>query len=193
LSLVLAIDSTYEWGSLALARDGEILDEVVMHAPSGFSRVLYTEMQMLLGRNRIGLKEIDCFAAASGPGSFTGVRVGLACIKGLAETLGKGAAGVSTLEALASLGAAPLRAAILDAGRGEVYAAVYDSAGRVVSPEVVTSREAFVAALPDGVEIIEPRPIAGAIARIAPGRMQDPAALDANYVRRSDAELRWKE
>jgi tRNA threonylcarbamoyladenosine biosynthesis protein TsaB len=153
----------------------------------------------LLARNRVSLRDIDCFAAASGPGSFTGVRVGLACVKGLAEALGKPAAGVSNLKALASLGTAPLRAAIIDARRGEVYAAIYDDAGRVVSPEVVTRREQWALALPAGdVEWIEqdlgaPRKLAGAIARIAPAEMQDPAGLDANYVRRSDAELSWKE
>ena len=80
-----------------------------------------------------------------------------------------------------------------------MYAAIYDDAGRVVSPEVVTRREQWTLALPAGdVEWIEqdlaaPRKLAGAIARIAPAEMQDPAGLDANYVRRADAELSWKE
>jgi tRNA threonylcarbamoyladenosine biosynthesis protein TsaB len=197
--LVLAIDTTLEIGSLALARGDEILEEVEVRAPAGFAQILYRELQELLARNRVSLRDIDCFAAASGPGSFTGVRVGLACVKGLAEALGKPAAGVSNLKALASLGTAPLRAAIIDARRGEVYAAIYDDAGRVVSPEVVTRREQWALALPAGdVEWIEqdlgaPRKLAGAIARIAPAEMQDPAGLDANYVRRSDAELSWKE
>jgi tRNA threonylcarbamoyladenosine biosynthesis protein TsaB len=197
--LVLAIDTTLEIGSLALARGDEILEEVELRAPSGFAQILYGELEALLARNRVSLPEIDCFAAASGPGSFTGVRIGLACIKGLAEALGKRAAGVSNLKALASLGTAPLRAVTIDARRGEVYAAVYDDAGRVVAPEVVTQREQWMQALPAGeLEWIEqdvaaPRKLAGAIARIAPAEMRDPAALDANYVRRSDAELFWKE
>jgi tRNA threonylcarbamoyladenosine biosynthesis protein TsaB len=201
--LVLAIDTTLEIGSLALARGDEILEEVEVRAPAGFAQILYRELEELLARNRVSLRDIDCFAAASGPGSFTGVRVGLACVKGLAEALGKPAAGVSNLKALASLGTAPLRAAIIDARRGEVYAAIYDDAGRVVSPEVVTRREQWTLALPardpaGDIEWIEqdlaaPRKLAGAIARIAPPEMQDPAGLDANYVRRSDAELSWKE
>ncbi len=72
---------------------------------------------------------VDCFAAASGPGSFTGVRVGLACVKGLAEALGKPAVAVSNLRAIASFGTAPWRAVVLDARRGEIYGAVYDAAG----------------------------------------------------------------
>ena len=197
--LVLAIDTTLEIGSLALARGDEILDEVEICAPAGFAQVLYGELQQFLVRNRVELSDIDCFAAASGPGSFTGVRIGLACVKGLADALGKPAAGVSNLRALASLGTRPRRAVIIDARRGEVYAAVYDDAGRVVSPEVVTPRDPWVEALPPGaIEWIEqdlaaPRKLAGAIARIARGEMQDPAALDANYLRRSDAELFWKE
>jgi tRNA threonylcarbamoyladenosine biosynthesis protein TsaB len=197
--LVLAIDTTLEIGSLALARGEEILEEVEVRAPSGFAHILYAELEALLARNDISLADIDCFAAASGPGSFTGVRIGLACIKGLAEAMGKPAAGVSNLRALASLGRSPLRAAIIDARRGEVYAAVYDAAGQLVSPEVVTRREAWIEALPGGpIERIEqdltsPHKLAGAIARIAPSVMQDPAVLDANYVRRSDAEMFWKE
>ena len=70
------------------------------------------------------LEEIDCFAAASGPGSFTGVRVGLAAVKGLAEALGKPAVGISNLRALSLFGKAALRAVVLDARRGEVYGAV---------------------------------------------------------------------
>jgi tRNA threonylcarbamoyladenosine biosynthesis protein TsaB len=148
--------------------------------------------------------------------------VGLACIKGLAEALGKPAVAVSNLEALASFGTAPLRAVVLDARRGEIYGAVYDDAGRVAAPEVVTKFPAWLATLPEGdVEFIStdfttfrpalagtrferariataPPALAGAIARIAlarflGGHASDPAALDANYVRRSDAELFWKE
>src|ERR1022692_920987 len=76
--LVLAIDTTHEFGSLALLRGTETVDEVLLHAPTGFAHVLYPQLSRLLDRNGIALGSIDCFAAASGPGSFTGVRVGLA-------------------------------------------------------------------------------------------------------------------
>ncbi|HYW45782.1 MAG TPA: tRNA (adenosine(37)-N6)-threonylcarbamoyltransferase complex dimerization subunit type 1 TsaB [Bryobacteraceae bacterium] len=197
--LVLAVDTTQELGSLALARGGEILEETEIHEPTGFAHVLYGHLAALLERHGVRPREIDCFAAASGPGSFTGVRVGLACIKGLAEAAGRPAVAVSNLQALATFGAAPLRAVMLDARRGEIYGAVYDAAGRIVLPEVVAKLDSWLETLPAGAELVKgPRPLAAAVARIATGSFRsgeasDPAALDANYVRRSDAELFWKD
>jgi tRNA threonylcarbamoyladenosine biosynthesis protein TsaB len=210
--LILAIDTTGEHGSIALARGAETLEELAIHAPTGFAHVLYGHLRELLDRQRVALGQIDCFAAASGPGSFTGVRVGLACVKGLADAQGKPAAAVSNLEAVAHFGRAALRAPLLDARRGEIYGAVYDAAGRLVCPEVVAKLPAWLGSLPEGVELVAQdfgpfegalpdlprvtasRVLAAAVARIALDRpWQDPAALDANYVRRSDAELFWKE
>jgi tRNA threonylcarbamoyladenosine biosynthesis protein TsaB len=220
--LVLGIDTTHEFGSLALVRGADLLDEIVIHAPAGFGQVLFERVGALLERNRVAVEQVDCFAAASGPGSFTGVRVGLASVKGLAEAMGKPAAAVSNLRAVASFGSAPLRAAVLDARRGEIYGAVYDSAGRLVSPETVMKFPEWLAQLPDGelefvstdfapfaaalagtrfastLAVTAPRALAGAVARIASaaferGESSPPAALDANYVRRSDAELFWKD
>ena len=76
-----------------------------LHAPDGFAHVIYGYVEEILRRNRVKLAEVDCFAAASGPGSFTGVRVGLACIKGLAEAMGRPAVGVSNLQAIGRLSA----------------------------------------------------------------------------------------
>lgn len=216
MPLVLAVDTTHEYGSLALARGCDTLDEAPLHSPSGFAHVIYGELQGLLQRSGFDLRQIDCFAAASGPGSFTGVRVGLACVKGLAEATGRPAIAVSNLQAIAAFGAGPLRAPVLDARRGEVYGAVYDAGLRLVEPERVTRLDSWLASLPHGtIEFVSPdfgdwgerlpgprttapRALAAAIARIAAGRWKqgerpDPAALDANYVRRSDAELFWRE
>jgi len=220
--LVLAVDTTHEFGSLALARGGQTIEEVLVRAPDGFGHVIYGHLARLLDGQCVKLAAIDCFAAASGPGSFTGVRVGLACVKGLAETAGKPAVAVSNLQVLASFGTAGLRAVVLDARRGEVYGAVYDDAAKLVTPEVVARFPAWLATLPAGeLEFVSPdftpfhallagtrfeharvvtapRALAAAIARLALARLlhgeaSDPAALDANYVRRSDAELFWKE
>ncbi|MBA0088090.1 MAG: tRNA (adenosine(37)-N6)-threonylcarbamoyltransferase complex dimerization subunit type 1 TsaB, partial [Acidobacteria bacterium Pan2503] len=68
--LVLAVDTTHEFGSLALARGEETLEEVPLHAPGGFAQVIYGSLGQLLERHRVGLDAIDCFAAACGPGSF---------------------------------------------------------------------------------------------------------------------------
>ncbi len=220
--LILALDTTHETGSLALARGAAILEERTLRSPGGFAHVIYPELESLLAGHELTAGAIDCFAAAAGPGSFTGVRVGLACVKGLAEAAGKPAVGVSNLEALACFGTAGLRAVVMDARRGDVYAAVYDGARQLVEPEMVAKLASWLETLPEtGLEfvstdfepledqlagtrfektprVIAPAALASTIARIAferwlRGEAGDPAALDANYVRRSDAELFWKE
>jgi tRNA threonylcarbamoyladenosine biosynthesis protein TsaB len=196
VTLVLAVDTTQEHGSIALVRDGALLEEVTIHSPSGFAHVLYGHLRDLLDRCDVRLGEIDLFAAAAGPGSFTGVRVGLACVKGLAEAMSKPAAAVSNLQALATFGTARLRAPVIDARRGEIYGAVYDDAGTLVIPEVVAKFDEWRLTIPSEAELIgndPPKALAAAVARLAPRQARDPAALDANYVRRSDAELFWKE
>ena len=218
MSLILAVDTTGERGSLALLRDGELLEETLVHAPTSYSPILYGALSGLLERHGVTLAQVSCFAAASGPGTFTGVRVALACVMGLAEAVGRPAVAVSNLEAVSRYGSAPLRAVALDARRGEIYGAVYDSECRAVTSEIVTKLEPWLENLPAGVgEFLSndlgldlagtrfdharvttaPRELAAAVARIAAARFErgevsDPATLDANYVRRSDAELALK-
>jgi tRNA threonylcarbamoyladenosine biosynthesis protein TsaB len=212
--VILSIDSTSEWGSIALTDRDTLVEEVELHSPDGFGHVLFPALQQLLARHNISVKDLDSVAAASGPGSFTGVRVGLAAVKGLAEAAGKKAVAVSNLRALASFGTVRLRAAVMDARRGEVYVAVYDNKLESVLPETVAKLPDWLRTLPaDGLEFVAaagfsldtaspviqaPRALAAAIGRIAwqefsSGRALDPAAIDANYVRRSDAELLWKD
>ena len=152
MPLILAVDTTTEYGSLALVRDGELIEESLLHAPGSFSPVLYEELERLLQRHAVKLADVDCFAAASGPGTFTGVRVALACVMGLAEAIGRPAVAVSNLQAVARFGAARLRGVALDARRGDIYGAVYDDAGRPIAPEVVTKLEPWLQSLPGGVE-----------------------------------------
>ncbi len=200
--MILAIDTTSEFGSIALTEANVVVEEIALHAPEGFGHVLFGHIEELLERNGITVYQMECFAAASGPGSFTGVRVGLTAAKGLAEATGKRMVAVSNLRALASFGTAPLRATAIDARRGEIYGAVYNSQLELVMPEVVTKLDSWLATLPHGSELISsittPRALAAAIGHIAwdeftLGRSSDPAEIDANYVRRSDAELFWKE
>jgi tRNA threonylcarbamoyladenosine biosynthesis protein TsaB len=210
--LILAVDTTHDCGSIALARGETLLEEMPLHASTGFAQILYGCISELLGRHAVALAEIDLFATASGPGSFTGVRVGMACVKGLAEARAKPAVAVSNLDVLAHFGKRPLRAPLLDARRGDVYGAVYDAAARIVVPEMVAKLPVWLASLPPGIEFVSndftafgdalsdgprvtaPRELAAMVARIAATREpQDPAALDANYVRRSDAEMAWKD
>ena len=194
--LILAVDTTNEHGSLALSEGTRLIEEVTLHAPSGYSEILFGAIRSLLESHQTSIAGVDLFAAASGPGTFTGVRVGLACVKGLAEAMNKPVAAISNLEAVALFGRKGLRAVTLDARRGEVYAALYDADGRAVLPERVAFRDAFEAALPDGdIEFISYEgPLAAAIARIAArrlatGNVSDPAGVEANYIRRTDAEL----
>ncbi len=219
---ILAIDTTAEFGSIALIRDGDVHEEVLLHSPDGFGHILFDHIKRLLALHGLQACDIDCFACASGPGSFTGVRVGLSAAKGLAEACGKPMVAVSNLQAVSAFGSASLRAAILDARRGEVYGALYNASLDVVLPETVAKFPIWLDSLPDGeVEFLStdlspflnafegtrfsaavkqtvPRGLAAAIGRIAArqygaGAALDPAAIDANYVRRSDAELFWKE
>jgi tRNA threonylcarbamoyladenosine biosynthesis protein TsaB len=214
---ILALDTTSAFGSIALVAGEETVSEVLLHSTEGFGHLLFGHIEEALRKAAWRLEEIDCFAAAAGPGSFTGVRIGLAAVKGLAEALAKPAVAVSNLEAIAWHGTAPLRATLLDARRDEIYAAVYSAELDLVSAEVVAKLPEWLSTLPDGeIEFLSteialfltalegrrvrevPRALAGAIAHIAAARFRagkaaDPAALDANYVRRSDAELFWRE
>jgi tRNA threonylcarbamoyladenosine biosynthesis protein TsaB len=219
---ILAIDTTHEFGSIALLDGAQTIEEILLHSPDGFGHVLFEHLARLLERHRCRVDEVACFAAAAGPGSFTGVRVGLACVKGLAEAVGRKVVPVSNLEALARFGSKQLRAVVLDARRGQIYGAVYDAVDRQVNEPVVMGFPAWLETLPVGdLEFIStdftpflaalaatrfrhskmttaPRALAAAIGAIAyerfcAGRAQDPAEIDADYIRRSDAELLWKE
>lgn len=209
---ILAIDTTSECGSLALADGTRLLEEIPLRSSDGFAHVLFGEIEALLARHGLRLGDIACFAVTSGPGAFTGVRVGLTAAKGLAEATERKVVAVSNLEALAYFGTMPLRAPVIDARRGDIFGAVYDADLKLVQNEAVMPFDDWLATLPQGVEIVThgyhavtdrqvtkaPSALASAIAHIAAGKFarglaQDPAGVDANYVRRSDAELMWRD
>jgi tRNA threonylcarbamoyladenosine biosynthesis protein TsaB len=196
---ILAIDTTSQLGSIAITDGERVIEEVVLQPGDGFDHILFGEIENLLARNNLKLADIDGFASASGPGTFTGVRVGLTAVKGLAEAMSRKVSAVSNLKAMADFGTRELRAPWIDARRGEIYGAVYSATLDLVRAEVVMKYDAWLASLPADVEILsKPRPLAGAIGKIAArefaaGRGLDPAAVDANYVRRCDAEMLWKD
>ncbi len=224
--LILALDTTSRSGSFALARDGEVIDSYAVDAPDGFGQIVYQHIDALLKRHDATLSQIDCYAATSGPGSFTGIRIGLTAVKALAEVHGKPVVAVSNLAALASLAEGRYRAPVIDARRGEVYAAVYDEQLRTLVEETAVAWPSFVGSLGDrdvtviaqdarifeqggaaaaaaGIHarlhcVVASEPLAAAVARLAyqrsaRGETHIPEAVDANYVRRSDAELKWKD
>ncbi len=216
--LLLSVDTSGKYGSIALARcdsgDCDVVEVVALQGGT-FSAQLVPQIAALLAKHGFAKHDIAAFAVATGPGSFTGLRVGLAAIKALAEVLQRPIASVSLLEALASAGSASGRVlSLMDAGRGEVFAGSYEieSAGNVstvreellrldnLGPQekvqIVTADPSlvqFLAVKELNAELVE-RPRADAIARlgwrkIRTGNTVSPEHLEANYIRQSDAEM----
>lgn len=219
--ILLVTDTSGRNGTVALARtgerdphDAEVID-VASLAGGTFSAQLVPQIAELLGKHRLSKVDIGGFIVVSGPGSFTGLRVGLAAIKALAEILARPIVPISLLEvvATASRGRGKVVAA-LDGGRGEVYFGAYQVAGDSVQvlQEELLSRAEFVSLARDST-VATPDPVLAAIARAAGlpvveveppspavitrlgwkklqlGATVSPERLEANYMRRSDAEL----
>lgn len=148
--LVLAVDSSTVRESVALVRGERLLGEVRLDTEDVASRRLLPAAAFLLDAAGVTPAQLDALAVAVGPGSFTGLRVGIATVQGLALAGGRPCVGVSTLAALGQLGAEhglPV-ATLLDALRGEVYAALYDAAGGEVLAPRRETLEDFVARTP---------------------------------------------
>jgi|SRR5581483_4718374 len=217
--LLLAADTSGKHGSIALAQcepDGtcKVLD-VVPLAGGTFSAQLVPQIADLLRKHGFSKSDLDGFAVASGPGSFTGLRVGLAAIKALAEVLGKPIAAVSLLEAVASAAQCSGKVkGVMDAGRDEAYVGEYEPSGdglRCISEELLRIDELLLRndgapiATPDkaivdrvtasGLRVLEvERPGSDRVARlgwrkILGGNTISSEDLEANYIRRSDAEI----
>jgi tRNA threonylcarbamoyladenosine biosynthesis protein TsaB len=200
---------------------------------------MFRHLEFLLKELSLGVDEFDLFAVAAGPGSFTGLRVGLAAVKGWAEVYRKPIAAISGLEAVAAQSHSRTSnvVPVLDAHRGQVYFGMYRQTGErgenrlaLEGEECVMTPEEFVETLPardaaSDFAIVTPVPalISAAVSRyetdrastrtirvdevsaiLAPhvgrlgylraqrGEVVDSLTLDANYVRRTDAELHWK-
>jgi tRNA threonylcarbamoyladenosine biosynthesis protein TsaB len=149
--VILSLDTSTRTGSCALRVDGRLRAEVAGDATRGQASRLPGDLARLIEREGVRLAEIDAFAVTTGPGSFTGVRVGIATMQGLALATGRPLIGVSVLDALAHLAApevdAETRVAVwVDAWRGEIYSAVYLDGREVFAPTVATP-EALLSAL----------------------------------------------
>jgi len=121
--LILAIETATRAGSVALARGTVILAAASGNASASHSTDLIEAIDGVLQRAGTVLRDIDLFAAAVGPGSFTGLRIGLATTKSFATCMGKQCAGISTLAAIAhAAGPSAHTLALLPAGRGELFA-----------------------------------------------------------------------
>jgi tRNA threonylcarbamoyladenosine biosynthesis protein TsaB len=220
--LLLAVDTSGKHGSIALARaeersadshDAELI-EIAPLVGGTFSAQLIPQIAELLTRNGFTKNDLGAFAVASGPGSFTGLRIGLAAVKALAEVLGKPIAAVSLLEVCVfASGMQGSVMAAMEAGRGNVYVGEYEipNAGRgtgeriltrseflsqakgwkVVTPDSVLAELAFGA----GISVTALAPISAAVVarlgwrKIRSGERATPEQLEANYIRRTDAEM----
>lgn len=235
--LILALDTSSPSGSVAILRDEKIIGSVSTWTDEVYSARMFRHVEFLVQELSLRLDEFDLFAVAAGPGSFTGLRVGLAAVKAWAEVYKKPIAAISGLEAIAvqSHSTVPLLVPVLDARRGQIYFGFYrrvDPAQLALeSEECVATPEEFVQALSARTPKVEftvltpiPALVREALSRLetplaSPGKMSiddaspilapyvgllgyrraqrgelsDALTLDANYVRRTDAELHWKD
>lgn len=194
--IILALDTTTKAGSAAVLRDSAVVAEQIGDPQQTHGERLPADLTRVLDAAGARVEDVDLFAVAAGPGSFTGLRVGIATVQGLAMARGRSIVPVSVLEALARAAAddgAPI-AAWMDAQRGEVFAETYAAGGlmvtapaRAVLPSVLLDedrdasgggqvfigdgalryRAELVARYGAGVRIQAPPPLAGIIARIA--------------------------
>jgi tRNA threonylcarbamoyladenosine biosynthesis protein TsaB len=229
--LILAIDTSTRSRSLALLRDERILAQVSDTEQSPYSERLFRDVQALQREHSFQMREIDLYAVAAGPGSFTGLRVGLTAVKGWAEVYGKPIAAISALEAIAAQSEQQtgIAGAYFDAKRGQVFGAAYDlglqrhmkligeellaPAGDflahlktvsgatppiLVSPSPETIPLASIALIFPGARIEKVSsalaPFIGRLGfmRAVRGELVDALTVDANYIRRSDAEVQRK-
>jgi tRNA threonylcarbamoyladenosine biosynthesis protein TsaB len=238
--LILAIDTSTRTGSAALLRDANVLAEISGYEETPYLMRLFRDIAILQEMANFRMDQVDVFAVAAGPGSFTGLRVGLTAVKAWAEVHGKPIAAISGLEAIAAesppgeaLSSSPARfiAPFLDARRGQLFGAIYQHISgdwmglTLVSDESILSPEEFLELVKGksshGMQLVSPTPeilpasrirevlqdvsvvqvsaaLAPAIGRLGferarRGDLVDSIRLDANYVRRSDAESAWKD
>ncbi len=125
--LTLAFDTSSKTASVAIMRDEAVLYDAIINTGQNHSEVLLPAIDQACGHSGVKISEIDLFACTLGPGSFTGLRIGVSTLKGLMMASGKPAAGISTLDALAlNVGKTDKTiGAMMDAGRGQVYLAYY--------------------------------------------------------------------
>jgi tRNA threonylcarbamoyladenosine biosynthesis protein TsaB len=233
--LILALDTSSPAGSLAVLRDEKVIGVVSTWAEEIFSSRMFRQLEFLMGELSLTLDKMDLFAVAAGPGSFTGLRVGLTAAKGWAEVYGKPIAAASALEAVAiqAHSQAPFVVPVTDARRGQVYFGLYRRIAGSARNELALEGDECAATPAEFLETVRaragnseftiatptPEVISDVVSRIetaqprvervsnvlAPligqlgfhhaqqGKLFDALSLDANYVRRSDAEAKWKE
>lgn len=220
---IIAIETATLVGSIAIIDDERVISELTLNVKATHSEKLMAAMDYLMNASGLTVNDMDGIAVSIGPGSFTGLRIGLSAAKGLSYASGKPLIGIPTLDALASNlpFSRYLVCPILDARKGEVYAALYRVSEKVtddmaVKPasliEMIKEDTLF---LGDGVsayrnllkeqlrELYHEAPLplqlpkASNVATLALKRLRnndvnDPFALVPMYIRKSEAELKLK-
>jgi tRNA threonylcarbamoyladenosine biosynthesis protein TsaB len=203
--MLLGIDTCGSTGTIALAqREG---DQMTVRgtaelANKTYAALLVPRLRALLETHHVSLREMEAIVIVNGPGSFTGVRVGVSAVKGMAEAMNTPVIAISRLRVLAQKAHTPYAA--LDAGRGEFYFGDYAGghhealmsveelrAAASVS-ELAICEEKAAAAFPQAQMMEQPTAadaLAVALPRLLAKDFDDLASLDGNYLRRSDAEL----
>lgn len=229
----IVLDTADARGSVAIFHDRQELYLDAHCSDEDYSVWLLPAVQRILSATSLSLKQLDGYAVCAGPGSFTGLRVGLTTVKAWAEVLAQPIVAVSRLEAMTQIEPAIMEnfaACYIDARRDQVFAGLYErsAAGFTLhGEEAVESLPGFIArvlnasagqpvrwlspdasllpSLPEWQELkanghtlqpVEP-PFASLLGQLGfqkfqQGLVTDAAALDANYVRRTDAEVLWK-
>lgn len=150
----LAIDTATNSGGVAVSRNSEVIGKLMVKTPLQYSDRIIYYIDFLLEQLSIGIEDVGCYVVAHGPGSFTGLRIGLATTKALCQGRECPGVGVSTLEALAYRfrGAAERVAPMIDARRQQVYGGVYecrDGQVKGVQPVTVLPPAAWLKQLPE--------------------------------------------
>lgn len=137
---ILAIDTSGKTATVAVTEDKELLGQLTLNLSVPHSQIIMVLVEELLEKLKLKPDDIDLFAVSHGPGSFTGLRVGIAAIKGMADALNKPSIGISTLEATAlkfrpsSYFVCP----IMDARRNQVYYSLYKDGEEILKPDMIT-------------------------------------------------------
>jgi tRNA threonylcarbamoyl adenosine modification protein YeaZ len=138
--LILSADTSLPILSVALVSDGVLVAAAAMEGRGSRNEKLLPAVDWLLSENGVDRREVELFAVTRGPGSFTGVRIGLATFQGLALVLGRPVCAMSTHEAIAF--GEPGRVTIADdAGRGELYVSTFEDGREVVAPHLAKTAD----------------------------------------------------
>jgi tRNA threonylcarbamoyladenosine biosynthesis protein TsaB len=188
---------------VALLRDGVLLGALALEGKGSRNEKLLPAVDWLLGESGVDRRQIELFAVTRGPGSFTGVRIGLATLQGLALALGRPVCAMSTHEALALGGPADGRVVVWDdAGRGEFYLSAYEEDREVIAPRLVSAEErdalaAGATVVPVHTFLQSGNPAAGCARRAttvaAAGDLSRYADATPIYVRLAEAEVKLQQ